>query len=67
MLNKSQADVAGVVEERIAQSIADIKEGKIRIQPGFDGEYGYPVFDGTQVDFKKFQPKPSPQKSLMDF
>ncbi|MBW2979386.1 endonuclease Q family protein [Candidatus Woesearchaeota archaeon] len=37
--------VTGKENEELASIIVKNREGKIPIQPGFDGVYGYPVFD----------------------
>ena len=34
-----------ITDERIAKAIIDNREGRIYIQPGYDGQYGYPVFN----------------------
>ncbi|MBW2991764.1 hypothetical protein KY345_00920 [Candidatus Woesearchaeota archaeon] len=45
--------------EKIAEAIIRIRTGKIKMKPGYDGEYGYPVFDKEEeekpVEIKKKQ------------
>lgn len=54
-----------VVNEKIAEVIIKNREGKINIQPGFDGQYGKPVFnDKIETQEKKYK---RTQKSLGDF
>jgi uncharacterized protein (TIGR00375 family) len=56
-------------KERIAEAIINIRESKMKIEPGYDGEYGYPVFDENQAAKKPCPPVVigDKQKSLMDF
>jgi uncharacterized protein (TIGR00375 family) len=53
-----------VVDERIADLIIQNREQKIKIEPGYDGVYGKPVFNGNQKKEIKYTPK---QKSLGEF
>jgi uncharacterized protein (TIGR00375 family) len=68
LLNVPREDLVKVTDPRIADAIIKVREGKIRMEPGFDGEYGHPVFSEGQT-----RPKPpqatdfSAQKSLADF
>ena len=56
-----------VADEKIAEAIIKNREGKITIQPGFDGEYGKPLFsDSDKVEIKTEKPK-FEQKGLSDF
>jgi uncharacterized protein (TIGR00375 family) len=38
-----------LVNERIVDLIMKNREGKIKLQPGYDGEYGYPLVDGDST------------------
>lgn len=40
LLNISEKEMLAAVNENIAQAITKAREGKIKISPGFDGEYG---------------------------
>lgn len=40
LLNASETDLRGNVPERIAEGIMRVKNGKVNIRPGYDGEYG---------------------------
>jgi len=44
LLNASQEDLNKIVGEKIAEVIIKNREGKIKIKPGYDGEYGVPLF-----------------------
>ncbi|MFH1444892.1 MAG: endonuclease Q family protein [Nanoarchaeota archaeon] len=66
LINASVEQLKEAVSEPIAKAIVDIRNEKIKIAPGFDGVYGYPVFD------KKYNPAVSKssaggQKSLTEF
>ena len=45
LLNIDYKDLLKVTTPNIAQAIVDSREGKINVQPGFDGEYGIPNFE----------------------
>jgi uncharacterized protein (TIGR00375 family) len=62
-------ELSSVVNDRLASAITGIREGSVKIDPGFDGEYGRPVFSGgvikpksatVPIDLNK-------QKNLADF
>jgi len=54
-----------LTDEKIAEAIIANREGKIKIQPGYDGEYGYPVFD--EKDIKEVKEIKKAQKGLGEF
>jgi len=60
------------VDEKIAEAIIKVREGKVRVKPGFDGEYGVPVFDNSIENQKDKQEEcivknRTPQKGLDEF
>ena len=61
--------LAELVDEKIARAIVDIREGKITVKPGYDGEYGIPLFSKEQKEEKKgIKVKPRQlQTDLSDF
>lgn len=73
LLDAPLEKITEIVGEKMAKAIVGVREGKIKMQPGYDGVYGYPVFaGGTQ----KIGPAPrstaekmqtNRQKSLSDF
>lgn len=72
LLNLPLDELKKITNEKIAEAIINIRNGKIKIQPGFDGEYGYPVFSDDNKKSKerfaetnKFSHKG--QKGLNDF
>ena len=58
-------ELNSVAGERIAGYIERNRSQNIKFQPGYDGEYGKPIFD-EESEIKKSNVKPS-QKSLVDF
>ncbi|MBW3022116.1 endonuclease Q family protein [Candidatus Woesearchaeota archaeon] len=72
LLNVSKEDLLKVTNEKIADIILKNRLGDIEIQPGFDGEYGIPVFNQSdKQDFSEIileeNKNLNPQKSLGDF
>ncbi len=68
LLNAKKEDL-----EKISPALADIiiknRNGELKIAPGYDGEYGYPVFtEKEKQNYKEFeQKKKSAQKTLANF
>lgn len=53
LLKASFDDLRKTAGELIAQKIIDNRQGKIKVDPGYDGEYGIPIFnekDGLKLD-----------------
>jgi DNA helicase-2/ATP-dependent DNA helicase PcrA len=65
LLEAEQGEMARVVEPRIAEAVVRVREGRVRMQPGFDGEYGKPLFRGEPG--RPGKPATGSQKSIMDF
>lgn len=65
LLNTSKEEMLSVVSEKIADAIIKVRNREVKIQPGYDGVYGYPLFNGKKLinDIKTIKK----QKSLMDF
>jgi uncharacterized protein (TIGR00375 family) len=64
LLNVSREELLKVTNEKIADAIIKVREGKVEYQAGYDGVYGKPIFD------EKFTPKKMElptQKSLKEF
>ncbi|MEM5812081.1 MAG: DNA helicase UvrD, partial [Candidatus Aenigmatarchaeota archaeon] len=79
LLEAEKSEMRKVVDEKIAKAIIDVREGKVEIRPGYDGVYGYPVFEGVERFRKRVNGSKSKkpkgknksekggQKSLMEF
>ncbi len=66
LLNAPLEKMKTLVPEKVAQGIIGIRNGRVRIEPGFDGVYGHPVFNGKKRKVGN-QKKLGRQKSLTDF
>jgi uncharacterized protein (TIGR00375 family) len=56
LLNVTEQDLMKVADEKIANAIIQIREGKVKIKPGYDGVYGQPLFEKNHQ--KNLQLKP---------
>jgi uncharacterized protein (TIGR00375 family) len=65
LLNVTKEELLKVTNEKIADAIIKVREGKIKFIPGYDGIYGRPIFSEKEV--KKQKIKIQEQKSLIDF
>ncbi|MGQ9461023.1 MAG: endonuclease Q family protein [Candidatus Bathyarchaeaceae archaeon] len=66
LIDASKEEMSRIVDPRIAEAIVRVREGKVKVIPGYDGIYGQPVIfeeeEGGMVEPEK--PK---QRSLADF
>jgi len=53
LLNASEDELRKVTNEKIAEMLIKNRNGQIEIQPGYDGEYGIPIF--SEKDKKVFE------------
>ncbi len=64
LLNIPKEELVKVTNEKIVDAIIRVREGRVKYQAGFDGEYGQPIFNEKYIeDFKKI----NIQKTLEDF
>ncbi len=56
-----------ITDERIADAIIRSREQKIRVIPGYDGEYGIPVFDESNVPKRVEFKVPNRQVGLQEY
>ena len=69
MLVEAQRDaLASVVDAKVADAIVNVREGKVKVIPGYDGVYGQLDLGALQVQIK---PKPArgtvQQLNMADF
>ncbi|MBW2984079.1 endonuclease Q family protein [Candidatus Woesearchaeota archaeon] len=55
------------VDEKTAKAIIDSREGKIKVKPGYDGEYGAPLLGGKPVKEEKIPEPKQKQTGLNQF
>ena len=74
LLNATKEDLIKVTDEKIADAIITVREGKVKIKPGYDGVYGQPTFENTLmksdtifVGNEKQEIKENKQKGLSSF
>ncbi|MBW2981725.1 endonuclease Q family protein [Candidatus Woesearchaeota archaeon] len=67
LLDASEEDLKKVVDEKIVNAILKNRAGKIEVQPGYDGEYGIPIFsEKDRKEMSKIEVKKK-QTGLNDF
>jgi len=67
LLDVKKEELSKVVDDKIAEAIIKNRSGEILVQPGFDGEYGKPLFsEKDKVELKEEKPKVE-QKGLDEF
>lgn len=65
LLKTSKDDLLKITDQKIAKTIILNREGKLKIQPGYDGVYGKLILDESkQIKETKYTPS---QKSLSEF
>ncbi len=62
LLNVPKEELLKVTNEKIADAIIKVREGKVKYEPGADGVYGRPIFDEKAISKRK-----NFQKSLNEF
>jgi uncharacterized protein (TIGR00375 family) len=68
LLETSAEDLKKVVDEKLADLIVSLREGRIKIQPGYDGVYGHPVLNGVgKTSKERLESVKNPQKGLGAF
>ncbi len=69
LLNTPKEELVKITDEKIADAIIKVREGKVKYIPGYDGVYGRPVFSEEEFNKLKRQQeaRASEQKNLKDF
>jgi uncharacterized protein (TIGR00375 family) len=73
LLKADKEKLKEVADDKIAETIINIREGSLKVKPGFDGVYGVPLITGNEqynifdVPKKEIADKRERQKGLGDF
>ena len=67
LLEAEEKELKSVADEKLAEAILENREGKIKVRPGYDGEYGKPVIGNEDAMDKNEQKPERRQKQLGDF
>lgn len=70
LLNAKKEELTKVVDEKLADYIIKNRNGNVEVIPGYDGEYGIPIFDDKDKKNKVKKTaslKKQPQKDISDF
>ena len=67
LLNAKRDELLKYTNEKIDEVILKNRKSQIRIEPGFDGEYGYPVLSDKDIKKKEIIEKKKEQKGLDEF
>ena len=66
LLKSSEEDLLKVTKPKIAEMILKNRKGEIEIQPGYDGEYGIPIFsEKDRVEFEKVDTSNMPDRPII--
>ena len=67
LIDAPYEELSKVVNPKIAEAIVRVREGKVKVIPGYDGVYGQIIFFEEETKAEKELVKPVSQKSLVDF
>lgn len=67
LLEVPESELKKASDESLAAAIIKNRQGKVEVRPGFDGEYGKPVFEAEEKPGAEPEAAGNPQKGLGDF
>jgi uncharacterized protein (TIGR00375 family) len=67
LIDASEEALSRVVDEKIAEAIVRVREGRIRVVPGYDGVYGQLKIFENELSVEKACPQRVQQMNLTDF
>jgi len=67
LISVSKEELMEVVDEKIAEAIIRVREGRIRVIPGYDGVYGRPVIFEEEDSVSKTVSERVQQLNITDF
>lgn len=68
LLDAPMQEMGKIVDPKIAEAVVRVREGKVKVIPGYDGVYGQLViFPGSAETEGKLEREPVKQRSLADF
>jgi len=67
LMDAPMDEISKVAEPRIAEAIVRVREGKVKVIPGYDGVYGQPVFSEDAGNIEPKMREPIKQRRLADF
>jgi PHP family Zn ribbon phosphoesterase len=53
LLETKKEELIKITDEKIADAIIKVREGKIKIKPGYDGVYGEPILTNNVTEEKE--------------
>ncbi len=63
LLDSEEKELEKVVDGKLAEAIVKVRQGNVEIKPGYDGVYGYPIFEGANKE--KVEKRILRKKSLL--
>ena len=64
-LKSTNAELQKLTDPKIADAIIKMRDGQIKVKPGYDGEYGVPIIGSMKIKRPKVKIKEG-QKGLSD-
>jgi len=67
LIDTPLGEISKVAEPKIAEAIVRVREGKVKVIPGYDGVYGQPVFFEEAGSDQPKMSEPIRQRRLADY